>query len=101
MIDIPENRNVAKTLNWAHDNDLFTVTLCHGPGSLLSTTLDNQEFTYKGYKMAVFPDAVDEMTPMVGYLPGHMKSGVSERLKNLGAIIVNTESDNTTVRTEI
>ena len=98
MIDIPENRNVAKTLNWAHDNDLFTVTLCHGPGSLLSTTLDNQEFTYKGYKMAVFPDAVDEMTPMVGYLPGHMKSGVSERLKNLGAIIVNTESDNTTVR---
>jgi molecular chaperone Hsp31 and glyoxalase 3 len=65
---------------------------------LLSTTLDNQEFTYKGYKMAVFPDAVDEMTPMVGYLPGHMKAGVSERLKNLGAIIINTESDNTTVR---
>ena len=67
MNGIPENRNVAKTLNWAHNNDLFTITLCHGPGSLLSTTLDNQEFTYKGYKMAVFPDAVDEMTPMVGY----------------------------------
>ena len=98
MNGIPENRNVAKTLNWAHNNDLFTITLCHGPGSLLSTTLDNQEFTYKGYKMAVFPDAVDEMTPMVGYLPGHMKAGVSDRLKNLGAIIVNTQSDNTTVR---
>ena len=27
-----------------------------------------------------------------------MKAGVSERLKNLGAIIVNTQSDNTTVR---
>lgn len=95
MIGIPENRNVAKTLTWAHESDLFTITLCHGPGALLSTTLDNQKFLYDGYKMAVFPDAVDEMTPMIGYLPGHMKNGVSERLKNLGATIVNTESDKT------
>ena len=95
MIGIPEDRNVGKVLNWAHQNDLFTITLCHGPGSLLSTTLDNQKFLYKGYKMAVFPDAVDEMTPMIGYLPGHMTSGLSEKLKSLGAIIINTESDNT------
>ena len=95
MIGIPEDRNVAKVLNWAHQNDLFTITLCHGPGALLSTTLDNQKFLYDGYKMAVFPDAIDEMTPMIGYLPGHMTSGVSERLKKLGATIVNNESDNT------
>ena len=95
MIGIPEDRNVGKVLNWAHKNDLFTITLCHGPGALLSTTLDNQKFLYDGYKMAVFPDAIDEMTPLIGYLPGHMILGVSERLKNLGAIIVNTESDNT------
>jgi len=95
MIGIPEDKNVSKVLNWAHQNDLFTITLCHGPGALLSTTLDNQKFLYEGYKMAVFPDAVDEVTPMVGYLPGHMKNGVSERLKNLGATIVNTESDKT------
>ena len=95
MIGIPEDRNVAKALTWAHERDLFTITLCHGPGALLSTTLDNQKFIYDGYKMAVFPDAVDEMTPMIGYLPGHMKNGVSERLKNLGATIVNTESDKT------
>ena len=44
--------------------------------------------------MCVFPDAIDEQTPMVGYLPGHMKAGVSERLKSLGANIINTESDN-------
>ena len=93
MIGIPEDRNVGKILNWAHQNDLFTITLCHGPGSLLATTLDNQEFLYKGYKMAVFPDAVDEMTPMIGYLPGQMTSGLSEKLKSLGANIVNTESD--------
>lgn len=95
MIGIPEDENVGKILNWAHDNDLFTITLCHGPGSLLATTLNNQEFLYKGYNMAVFPDAVDEMTPKIGYLPGKMPSGLSEKLKSLGAIIVNTESDET------
>ncbi|MFT6850969.1 MAG: molecular chaperone Hsp31 and glyoxalase 3 [Sphingobacteriales bacterium] len=95
MIGIPEDRNVGKALNWAHNNDLFTITLCHGPGALLSTTLNNQEFLYKGYNMAVFPDAVDEMTPMIGYLPGKMPSGLSEKLKSLGANIVNTESDQT------
>lgn len=95
MIGIPEDKNVSRVLNWAHQSDLFTITLCHGPGSLLATTLDNQKFLYEGYKMAVFPDEVDEMTPMLGYLPGHMTAGVSERLKGLGAIIVNKESDNT------
>lgn len=95
MIGISKDKNVGKVLNWAHKNDLFTITLCHGPGSLLTTTLDNQKFLYEGYKMAVFPDAVDEMTPMIGYLPGKMTSGLSEKLKSLGANIVNTESDNT------
>ena len=95
MIGLPEDKNVGKVLNWAYQSDLFTITLCHGPGALLSTTLDNQKFLYDGYKMAVFPDAVDEMTPMIGYLPGHMTAGVSERLKSLGATIVNTESDKT------
>lgn len=95
MIDIPEDKNVGKVLNWALQNDLFTITLCHGPGSLLTTTLDNQKFLYEGYKMCVFPDAVDEMTPMIGYLPGQMVSGLSEKLKSLGANVINTESDNT------
>ena len=95
MIGIPEDKNVGKVLNWAHQNDLFTISLCHGPGSFLSTTLNGQEFLYEGYNMAVFPDAVDEMTPMIGYLPGKMPSGLSEKLKGLGAIIVNTESDKT------
>ena len=97
MIGIPEDENVGKILNWAHENDLFTISLCHGPGSFLSTTLNGQEFLYKGYDMAVFPDAVDEQTPMIGYLPGNMPSGLSEKLKSLGANIVNTESDKTVV----
>lgn len=95
MIGLPDDANVSKVLNWAHQSDLFTITLCHGPGALLATTLNNQKFLYDGYRMAVFPDAVDEITPIIGYLPGRMKNGLSERLKNLGATIVNTESDNT------
>ena len=43
--------------------------------------------------MAVFPDSVDKMTPMIGYLPGHMPCGVSERLKDLGVELVNTKAD--------
>jgi molecular chaperone Hsp31 and glyoxalase 3 len=97
MIGIPEDKNVGKVLTWAHENDLFTISLCHGPGSFLATTLEDGNFLYDGYKMCVFPDAVDEQTPMVGYLPGHMKNGVSERLKDLGAIIINTESDNSVI----
>ena len=45
--------------------------------------------------MAVFPDSVDKQTPMIGYLPGHMPFGLSERLKSLGAKIVNSKSDDT------
>lgn len=95
MLGIPEDKNVAAVLNWAHHSDIFTISLCHGPGSLLSTTLNNQKFLYEGYNMAVFPDAIDKQTPMIGYLPGDMPRGLSEKLISLGAKIVNTKSDQT------
>ncbi len=95
MLGIPEDKNVGKILSWAHENNLFTITLCHGPGSLLATTADKQPFLYKNYKMAVFPDSVDKMTPKIGYLPGQMLWGLSEKLKSLGAHIVNTKADKT------
>ena len=95
MIGIPEDKNVAEILRWAHEKDVFTITLCHGPGAFLSTTLDNQEFLYKGYNMAVFPDSVDNQTPMIGYLPGKMAIGVSETLKGLGVNLMNSKMDKT------
>jgi molecular chaperone Hsp31 and glyoxalase 3 len=95
MIGIPADKNVGTTLKWAHENDLFTITLCHGPGSLFSTTLNNEKFIYDGYNMCVFPDSVDKKTPMIGYLPGHMTAEVSERLKNMGANLMNKKSDKT------
>jgi len=95
MLGIPEDKKVGEILNWAHENNLFTISLCHGPGAFLATTLNNQKFTYEGYRMAVFPDSVDNMTPKIGYLPGKMPWRLCEKLKSLGANIVNTKSDNT------
>jgi D-lactate dehydratase / protein deglycase len=95
MLGIPEDKNVGKILNWAHDNDLFTITLCHGPGSLLTTMLNDQKFLYEGYNMAVFPDSMDKKTPMIGYLPGQMPWGLSEKMKSLGVNLMNTKSDKT------
>jgi len=74
---------------------LFTISLCHGPGAFLATTLNNQKFLYEGYNMAVFPDSVDNKTPIFGYLPGKMPYGLSEKLKSLGANLMNTKMDKT------
>jgi molecular chaperone Hsp31 and glyoxalase 3 len=95
MLGIPEDENVGKALRWAKDNDLFTITHCHGPGALLSTSLKNKGFIYDGYKMAVFPDSVDKMTPKIGYLPGHMPSTLCDKLQDKGVTIVNKKADNT------
>lgn len=95
MLGLPGDENVSTILNWAHEQELFMVTLCHGPAALLATTLNDQTFLYDGYNMAVFPDSVDKQTPMIGYLPGKMPSEVSEKLKGLGANLMNTKSDDT------
>ena len=95
MLGIPEDQNVRKILNWAHENELFTVSLCHGPAALLATTLNDQAFLYAGYNMAVFPHSVDKMTPKIGYLPGQVPWELSEKLASLGAKIVNTKADKT------
>ena len=95
MLGIPQDENAGKVLNWAHQNNLFTISLCHGPGSFLATTLNNQKFIYEGYNMCVFPDSVDKQTPMIGYLPGHMPWGLSEKMKSLGVNLMNSKSDKT------
>ena len=95
MLGLPEDRNVGTILRAAQQNDLFTISLCHGPGSFLATMLDGEEFLYRGYEMGVFPDSVDKMTPMIGYLPGHMPWRLAEKLQSLGAEVVNTKADDT------
>ncbi len=98
MINIPKDQNVNNVLRWADDNKLFTISLCHGPGAFLSTTLKGGDFLYKGYNMAVFPDSVDRQTPLMGYLPGQMPFGLSEDLKALGVNLMNSKMDKTVCR---
>ncbi len=95
MLGLPEDPNVGTILRDAHEKGLFTISLCHGPGAFLATALQGNEFLYRGYKMAAFPDAVDKMTPMIGYLPGHMPWRLEAKLTELGATIVNTKGDKT------
>jgi molecular chaperone Hsp31 and glyoxalase 3 len=95
MLGIPLDANVGRVLRVAHEHNMFTISICHGPGSFLATALDGQAFLYADYKMAVFPDSVDKMTPTIGYLPGHMPWRLGEKLTALGANIVNTKGDKT------
>lgn len=96
MNRIKDKSKECKALRWAHEKDLYTITLCHGPGSLLSTGLDANEFIYKGYKMTVFPDSVDKQTPMISYIPGHMPWMLGKKLTDLGVTIINKKSDEST-----
>lgn len=91
MLGLPDNADVGKVLHWAHEQEMFTLALCHGPAALLAAKTD-EGFLYDGYKMTVFPDAVDKQTPVIGYLPGPMPWWVGEKLTALGAQITNTKA---------
>jgi molecular chaperone Hsp31 and glyoxalase 3 len=93
MLGLPDNPNVGKLLNWAHDRDLYTLALCHGPAALLAA-YNGKDFIYDGYKITAFPDAVDKQTPMIGYMPGHMPWKFGDKLNALGVTITNTKADN-------
>lgn len=95
MLGIPDDPNVGALLRWAHEHGRHTISLCHGPGSFLATALDGQNFLYEGYEMAVFPDAVDKKTPIIGYLPGPMPWQLGAKLEAQGASIVNSKADDT------
>ncbi|MCK6264466.1 protein deglycase HchA [Vibrio sp. ZSDE26] len=98
MLGLPEDQSVGTVLNWAHENDIFTISICHGPAAFLSTHTNRSEFLYQGYKMAVFPDSVDDQSPMIGYLPGKVPWGLSEKLRGLSVILVNSKADKTVCR---
>ena len=94
MNGLPENEDLGKLLRWVHGQDLHTITLCHGPGTLIAAQ-DGAEFIYEGYKITLFPDSVDKQTPMVGYLPGPMPWEVGAKLTAMGMTIVNAKADDT------
>jgi len=84
-------------LRSAHEKALPTISLCHGPSALRAAALGG-EFPYKGYKLVVFPDKTDRLTPKFGYLPGYIKEEdwVEAQLKALGCQVQNKAMDDTT-----
>ena len=97
MLGLPENKDVSNLVNWSYKKGLFTLAICHGPAALLAASLEvnGDDFIYKGYKIASFPDAVDAQGPMIGYTPGKMPWIYGEKLNKLGVTIINKEADNT------
>tara|TARA_Y100000385_G_C12962821_1_gene580524 strand:- start:224 stop:1078 length:855 start_codon:yes stop_codon:yes gene_type:complete len=94
MLGLPDDVNLGKVLRWAHNADIHTITLCHGPGALMSAQ-NGGDFIFDGYKIAMFPDAVDKQTPMIGYLPGHMPFKLEAKLTALGLTVINKKADDT------
>lgn len=97
MLGLPENSDLERLIQWVHDKDKYMLAICHGPAALLAAGLnsDKSSFLYRGYKMAVFPDALDKQTPMFGYIPGHMPWYFGEKLRELGVEIINKKANGT------
>ena len=99
MLGLPENKDLEKVIHWVHQKDKYMLALCHGPAALLAAGLsldkgiDEAAFIYRGYKVSVFPDSVDKMTPKIGYMPGHMPWYFGEKLQELGVEIINKKAE--------
>lgn len=99
---IPFSPTVGKVLRWAHDNERFFITLCHGPASMLAADIDKpagSKFIYDGYQIDVFPDSLDQGANVdIGYIPGKMAWFVGERLRKLGVTPLNKDITGATHR---
>lgn len=97
LLGLPEDKNVGELIKWAYKNDLFHLSICHGPAALLlaAPSKKNEVFIYDGYKIAGFPDRVDRQTPLIGYMPGQLTWFFGEKLKKLGVTIINSKADTT------
>ncbi|MFT4148115.1 MAG: DJ-1/PfpI family protein [Micrococcaceae bacterium] len=94
LLGLPEDKNVGKLINWVYQEDLFLLSICHGPAALLAAASDNESFAYTGYKIAAFPDSFDRLTPLIGYMPGQLTWFFGEKLKKQGMTITNKFADN-------
>lgn len=97
MLGLPDNKDLNKVLQWSYNSDMYTLAICHGPAALLAANLDGDKdnFIYKGYKIASFPDAADAQGPSIGYTPGAMPWIYGKKLNDLGVTIINKEADAT------
>ncbi|WP_151721721.1 glyoxalase III HchA [Acinetobacter ursingii] len=100
LAGIPFSEDVNQTLRWALDHDRHIISICHGPAALLACAPKDgsHDFPFAGYTITAFPDAIDRITPELGYMPGHLTWYFGEKLKALGVKIANTEPDQSTYK---
>lgn len=99
---IPFSATVGNVLRWAHANQRFLISLCHGPACMLAADVGKPEgskYIYDGYQIDVFPDSLDQgANPEIGYIPGQMAWLVGESLRKLGVTPLNRGIDGATYR---
>lgn len=95
LLELPESKEVAALIHYFYKQDLYVMSICHGPAALLATAKLEEGFLYEGYKMAAFPDSMDEFTPKIGYMPGHLTWHFNEELEKYGSSIINQKADET------
>lgn len=97
MLGLPGSEDLQTLIRWVNANDKHMLTICHGPAALLAQNRggDPKDFAYHGYKMAVFPDSLDKLTPKFGYLPGPMPWYFGDRLREQGVEIINKKANGT------
>lgn len=90
MVNLPDSPALGKVLHAAHKAELPTIAVCHGPAALLAAGKSSGDSPYSGYKMVTFSDKTDQMTPKLGYIPGHMPWLLQDALRKAGAEVTNT-----------
>ncbi|KAI8254177.1 Protein/nucleic acid deglycase HchA [Colletotrichum sp. SAR 10_98] len=90
---VPDSATVGNILRWAHQNERYYITLCHGPASMLAADVGKpagSKFIYDDYEIVVFPDSLDSGANIdIGYIPGKMEWLVGDRLRKLGVKTLN------------
>lgn len=91
VLGLPFNSDVKKVLHWAQNENKYIISICHGPAALLAANNDEDEnnFIFKEYEIASFPDSMDKLMPGMGYLPGQMPWFFGKELEKLGVTIIN------------
>lgn len=97
MVGLPEDPNVGALIRWVEASGRYLVAVCHGPAAMLAATIGHEGLhPYAGYAMAAFPDALDQRSPSLGYLPGDLPWLQCERLEAQGIRIINDKANGTT-----
>lgn len=99
LVDLHKEAHLGAILRAAHEQEIITISLCHGPTALRAGAYKyDGEFPYKGYKCVCFPDGGDHWLAESGYLPGYLKKEdkLEAALKELGMEVQNTGMDDST-----